>query len=235
MTDADRARHLPILIENPRDFAEAALERPLPLRVLVKGQRTAEELQAADRVRSGRPRPVRARTVSTKRMTKRELELGRMLHPDVEGVARPRTRGECAGGERPCPFVSCSHHLYLDVSRKTGAIKLNFPDLEPEQMDHSCALDVAELGGETLERVGALMNVTRERVRQVENTAIAKVQAIKGRDGLRAHIEGEKRTLHGRRGDDLEEEFEEDFDVDEFVGLEDHGSVAPPANQPGAA
>ena len=57
------------------------------------------------------------------------LELGRLLYPDVEDVVKPKERAECGNGERPCPFVSCKHHLYLDVSAKTGAIKLNFPDL----------------------------------------------------------------------------------------------------------
>ena len=83
--------------------------------------------------RSRRKRDVRARTISVKRMTKRELELGRMLYPDVEDIARPKMREDCGQGERPCPFVSCKHHLYLDVSARTGAIKLNFPDRSEER------------------------------------------------------------------------------------------------------
>jgi len=39
--------------------------------------------------------------------------------------------------------------------------------------DASCALDVADRGGATLEEVGALINVTRERVRQIEVMALA--------------------------------------------------------------
>ena len=117
--------------------------------------------------RSRRKRDVRARTISVKRMTKRELELGRMLYPET-AIDKPKTRAECAQGERPCPFVSCKHHLYLDVSAKTGAIKLNFPDLEVWEMTETCALDVADRGGTTLEEVGAIMNLTRERIRQVE-------------------------------------------------------------------
>src|SRR3954454_19079623 len=66
--------------------------------------------------RSRRKRDVRARTISVKRMTKRELELGRMLYPDVEGVVKPTMREDCGQGARPCPFVSCKNHLYLDVS-----------------------------------------------------------------------------------------------------------------------
>ena len=80
--------------------------------------------------RSRRKRPIRAKTISVKRMTKRELELGRLLYPEVEEIEHPETRADCVGGARPCPFVSCKHHLYLDVSARTGAIKLNFPDLD---------------------------------------------------------------------------------------------------------
>ena len=53
--------------------------------------------------RSRRKRAIRAKTISVKRMTKRELELGRLLYPDVEDVERPRTRAECADGAAPVP------------------------------------------------------------------------------------------------------------------------------------
>jgi hypothetical protein len=139
--------------------------------------------------RSRRKREVRARTISVKRMTKRELELGRLLYPDVEGVEKPRTRADCKGGERPCPFVSCKHHLYLDVSARTGAIKLNFPDLEVWEMNETCALDVADRGGATLEDVGAIMNLTRERIRQVEVKGLAKLQALREMSALRDYVD----------------------------------------------
>src|SRR5690606_3867534 len=63
--------------------------------------------------RSRRKREVRARTISVKRMTKRELEIGRLLYPETD-YWKPRTRAECVDGPRPCPFVSCRHHLYVD-------------------------------------------------------------------------------------------------------------------------
>ena len=127
--------------------------------------------------RSRRRHLVRARTISVKRMTKRELELGRLLYPEEENqYEKPRTRAECAHGVRPCPFVSCRWHLYLEVSAQTGAIKLNFPDLEPSELSVSCALDVADRGGETLEQVGAIMNITRERLRQLEVSALEKLR-----------------------------------------------------------
>jgi hypothetical protein len=132
---------------------------------------TTEEPLSREQKRSRRKREVRARTISVKRMTKRELELGRLLYPE-DDYERPKTRADCAGGPRPCPFVSCTHHLYLDVSPRTGAIKLNFPDLEVEDMKESCTLDVTDRGGATLEETGAIMNLTRERVRQLEAKAL---------------------------------------------------------------
>src|ERR1043165_9901842 len=68
--------------------------------------------------RSRRKRDVRARTISVKRMTKRELEIGRLLFPETD-YWKPRTRAECAEGPRPCPFVSCKHHLFIDLSPRT--------------------------------------------------------------------------------------------------------------------
>ena len=64
--------------------------------------------------------------------------------------------------------MACKYHLYLDVNPETGSIKMNFPDLEPWELEETCALDIAERGGVTLEEVGAILNLTRERVRQVE-------------------------------------------------------------------
>jgi hypothetical protein len=129
------------------------------------------------RSRSRRRRSVAGRSISVKRLSKLEVALGRLLFPP-ERVDRPKTRNECMQGQRPCPFVSCTHHLYLDVSRRTGSIKLNFPDLEVWEMAHSCVLDVAESDGVTFEEVGALMNLSRERVRQVEGAALAKLEAL---------------------------------------------------------
>jgi len=138
--------------------------------------------------RSRRKREVRARTISVKRMTKRELEIGRLLYPE-DDYENPHVRSECAGGPRPCPFVSCKYHLYIDVSARTGAIKLNFPDLEVWDLGESCALDVADRGGTTLEDVGAIMNLTRERIRQVEVKALAKLEALRDMMALRDYVD----------------------------------------------
>jgi hypothetical protein len=180
----------------------------------------AEETVTREQRRSRRKRDVRARTISVKRMTKRELELGRMLYPEVE-VEKPKVRADCVSGERPCPFVSCKHHLYLDVSAKTGAIKLNFPDLEVWEMTETCALDVADRGGTTLEEVGAIMNLTRERIRQVEVKGLAKLEALKDMLALRDYIDegpvGKRRlpVLAAAPKAEIEEDEDEDEAAEE--------------------
>jgi hypothetical protein len=128
----------------------------------------------------------RSRTMSRKeiaRELRRQRALG-VVDPEMEEIvreveaARPRTRADCAQGARPCMFISCKHHLYLDVNPATGSIKLNFPDKEIWEMEETCALDVADRGGITLEEVGAIMNLTRERIRQVETRGLLKLRAI---------------------------------------------------------
>jgi hypothetical protein len=144
-----------------------------------RAEATRQERSPASREqrRSLRKRPVRGKTICVKRVPKRELELGRISYPEV-AVERPATRAECADGPRPCPFVSCQYHLYLDVLARTGNIKLNFPDLEVWEMSETCALDVADRGGTTLEDVALLMNLTRERIRQIEARCRAKLAPL---------------------------------------------------------
>ena len=43
-------------------------------------------------------------------------------------------------------------------------------------MEDSCALDIADRSGATLDEVGILMNVCRERVRQIEESALDKIK-----------------------------------------------------------
>lgn len=73
----------------------------------------------------------------------------------------PRTRGDCLPGglnaARPCPWADCRHHLY-----------------SPER---SCVLDVVdERGPLTLEEIGQLFGVSRERIRQIEENIVRKLK-----------------------------------------------------------
>ena len=200
---------------------------------LGEAEEGSEEAITREQRRSRRKRDVRARTISVKRMTKRELEIGRLLYPEND-YWKPRTRAECADGPRPCPFISCKHHLYIDVSPRTGAIKVNFPDLEVWELSESCALDVADRGGTTLEDVGAIMNLTRERIRQVEVKALAKLEALSDMENLREYVdEGPvgKRRLPKITEADLSPEARQkvrlaavpagDDDIVDDVGLDD--------------
>lgn len=120
-----------------------------------------------------------------------ERQINALLYPEANAIQaeRPRTRGDCVNGPRPCPWVGCRHHLYLNVDEDSGAITLNFPAPEdaktrmnakrgPEEaavpvweLQHSCSLDVAEMGGLNLTEMGEQMRLTKERIRQIEEAA----------------------------------------------------------------
>jgi len=85
---------------------------------------------------------------------------------------RPKVRGDCINAQRPCRWISCRFHLKYDEDR--GTLKDNFPLLSVDQMRETCALDVADRGGVTLDAAGQAMNCTRERVRQIEERALLK-------------------------------------------------------------
>jgi len=62
---------------------------------------------------------------------------------------------------------------------KKGSIKENYPDTEPWELEESCALDVADRGALTLEEVGDIMRLTRERIRQVWKTVQCRLRKNK--------------------------------------------------------
>jgi len=118
----------------------------------------------------------RSKTISTKQLAREHKKLmkrGDLLH--VVESWHPKTREDCYKMERPCLFVSCRHHLYLDINEETRSVKYNFPGKEVWELEETCALDVAERGGVTLEEVGRIMNLTRERIRQLEILGLRKL------------------------------------------------------------
>jgi hypothetical protein len=103
----------------------------------------------------------------------------------------PRTWGECqeralGTASNPCVHVRCKHNLLLDVSEDTGSYKVTWPHLASghygDEYDalpqHTCALRVAEQGGMTLDEIGEMMNLTRERVRQIETKALLRLRDL---------------------------------------------------------
>ena len=145
-------------------------------RLVARGGVLATSGPSRRRPRRDRPR---SKTLAVIRITRESLRIGAEQNPPVDPdilATRPSCRGDCRGGQRPCPWVSCSHHLYLDVNPETGSIKINYPNLEPWELKETCSLDVAERGAITLEEVAEHMNLTRERVRQIEVRALINVK-----------------------------------------------------------
>lgn len=135
--------------------------------------------EPSEAVPEGGPEDARRRslTIARKQMLRdRRRLLAQGSLPEIIGYDRPQARSQCRDGKRPCLYVACRYHLYLDVNPRTGSIKINFPDKEIHELSETCALDVAERGGVTLEEVGAIMNLTRERIRQVEASGLEKLR-----------------------------------------------------------
>lgn len=159
-----------------------------------------EELTIVVRIPRPRPGGGRARRQNPRQL---ELELDvrrpRSLHPAKVSLKerkswiklrrgwdrdRPKTRGDCKDGPRPCPWVSCRHSLFLSVNQY-GSIKLLHPSVAPDSMDllrDTCALDVADRmkTNETmpLEAVGRRLGMTLERTRQIQETALSKLRVL---------------------------------------------------------
>lgn len=145
----------------------------------VRGE--VEVPETSRKVRARRRTRPRGKTIAVKRLTRAVLREGAaeagLDYAEIDGGAeRPLTRAACRGEARPCPWVSCKHHLYLDINPVTGSIKLNFPDLEPWELADTCALDVAERGSSTLDEIGLITNLTRERIRQLEVRGLSKLR-----------------------------------------------------------
>lgn len=134
------------------------------------------------------------RTLQVYRLPQHDIDRMRSDEPDDGKRRLPLTWGDCQDEEGPCPYVSCRHHLFLGVDEHTGNIKLNFPDLFDEdgaprldEMPATCALRVAELDGVTLEVMGEMLNLTRERARQIEASSLEHLRKALAQRGIDGH------------------------------------------------
>jgi hypothetical protein len=114
--------------------------------------------------------------------------------PAISDLERPKTRGDCVDGPRPCPWVGCRYSLYLDVNPKNGVIKFNHPALEVEELVESCALDVADKypDGAPLAVVASNMGLSYDRCFHTTNEGKARARevAIEIADGPGPWVKG---------------------------------------------
>ena len=90
---------------------------------------------------------------------------------------RPQTRADCKGGQRPCPWVSCRHHLALEIT--PDGVRLMLPE-DPAEWANlpTCALDVADAGPHTQTALTALLDGTEytySRIRRAESDGLARI------------------------------------------------------------
>lgn len=80
---------------------------------------------------------------------------------------KPQKRIDCINGPRPCPWISCKHHMLWAFFKPLKMSDDSILELM-EKLPETCTLDAAENGPLTLEEVGSIFGITRERVRQIE-------------------------------------------------------------------
>lgn len=85
---------------------------------------------------------------------------------------RPNTRAECPT-ERPCVYVGCRYNLWCYVSDRGHLVHQK---RNPEDMEHSCALDLAEWGGMSLKEIGDAMGMSSENARLIESAALKRIR-----------------------------------------------------------
>jgi len=149
----------------------------------------ADQVEELRKLRAPRARPIsdeqkeairKARTHHRqKRCTISIRQMKQEAHTVKEkplDVPRPKIRKDCESSERPCPWAGCRYNLLLDVNRN-GSLHIATRD-GLEFMQESCVLDVAERGGQTLEQIAQFLCVSRERVRQLSDSALARFSSI---------------------------------------------------------
>lgn len=124
------------------------------------------------------------------------------------GIPRPRTRGDCQGEARPCPWVGCRHHNLLDVgtgSKRQGVsiARERGPGRRPHlgrscgddelrrwtdaavstvyTSTMSCSLDAGDLGPHTQAETAAHLKLSEAQVGVEYNNGLRKLFVRVGR------------------------------------------------------
>ena len=98
----------------------------------------------------------------------------------MKRIDAPKIRRQCMKDEdgnvgkfyyRPCPYVGCKWHLLWDTNKRTfGSFDLLSNDQIIDilfRMSETCCLDFIDKNQTTLDEIGAILFMSRERVRQL--------------------------------------------------------------------
>lgn len=91
----------------------------------------------------------------------------------------PQQRADCVDGPRPCPYISCRHHLWLleqrDRPGNPARGAQGAATLRPT--GPSCSLDVA-VKPHSLNEVATILGVVPTRIHQITLLALKKLRAL---------------------------------------------------------
>lgn len=107
------------------------------------------------------------------RARRREPEIVDQTPHRLEECPRMLREADGRRDEGPCPFVSCKHHLYADVT-EDGSLRVYRPALEPWELPDTCALDVACRGSHGFDVIGYHLGISSRQANEVCAAAIAK-------------------------------------------------------------
>jgi hypothetical protein len=82
------------------------------------------------------------------------------------------THGACRRLPGPCPYAICRFNLTAEMRDTRGAKPAH---ASAPILREACVLEAAEHGGMTLEEIASRFALTRERVRQIELSALRKL------------------------------------------------------------
>lgn len=106
-----------------------------------------------------------------------DLPFENVYLPRSDGTrpGKEHRRGGCKGRWRPCRNVYCRYHLATDYWQVAdGGMVVRVRSQDPDQP--SCALDVADEGPQTSERIAKLLGISEQAVEQRLKSAIKRVR-----------------------------------------------------------
>ncbi len=109
------------------------------------------------------------------------------IYLHIAEQSRPKTRGDCVNGVRPCPYVTCKYHLaHISDYNMASGIRFRFaghPDDAAEKvvkMGWSCSLDFADMvKANDVPEVAEAMGIPYKTIEPAYRSAIRKLRESK--------------------------------------------------------